>query len=83
MCQPLALRSAEPVPRGWFGAPIGMIDANLDGLFAVGIRSAVTDNTRAWLYAGAGIVADSDPQAEWEETGLKFTPMLKAFGGMG
>jgi menaquinone-specific isochorismate synthase len=33
---------------------------------------------RAWLYAGAGIVADSDPQKEWEETALKFSPMRQA-----
>lgn len=70
----------EPVPRGWYAAPVGWIDRNLDGQFAVAIRSAVAQEKRVWLYAGAGIVKDSDPQKEWDETGLKFTPMLDALG---
>ncbi|MCP4428601.1 MAG: isochorismate synthase, partial [Chloroflexi bacterium] len=73
-----AIRDAEPVPRGWYGAPVGWIDVNLDGAFVVAIRSAVAQDKRAWLYAGAGIVADSEPQKEWDETGLKFRPMLEA-----
>lgn len=68
----------EPVPRGWFAAPIGWIDGALNGQFAVAIRSAVTQHDRAWLYAGAGIVAQSDPRQEWDETALKFRPMLGA-----
>lgn len=74
------IREAEPVPRGWYAAPIGWIDHNLDGEFGVAIRSAVVQDGRAWLYAGAGIVADSVPQTEWEETGLKFRPMMQALG---
>jgi len=74
------IREAEPVPRGWYGGPVGWIDVNLDGAFAVAIRSAVAQEKRAWLYAGAGIVADSMPEKEWEETGLKFRPMLEALG---
>jgi menaquinone-specific isochorismate synthase len=74
------LREAEPVPRGWYAAPIGWLDANGDGVFAVAIRSAVTQHGRAWLYAGAGIVGDSDPEREWAETALKFRPMLGALG---
>ncbi len=74
------IREAEPVPRGWYGAPVGWIDVNLDGAFAVAIRSAVAQERRAWLYAGAGIVADSQAEKEWEETGLKFRPMLEALG---
>lgn len=68
----------EPVPRGWFAAPIGWIDGALNGQFAVAIRSAVTQHDRAWLYAGAGIVAQSDPRQEWDETALKFRPMMGA-----
>jgi menaquinone-specific isochorismate synthase len=71
---------AEPVPRGWYAAPVGWIDYKLDGAFAVAIRSAVAQERRAWLYAGAGIVADSVPEKEWAETGLKFRPMLDALG---
>ena len=81
--RPLAMefiREAEPVPRGWYAAPVGWIDSHLDGAFAVAIRSASIQSRRAWLYAGAGIVADSDPQKEWEETALKFGPMQSALG---
>lgn len=74
------ISQAEPVPRGWYGAPVGWLDHNLDGAFSVAIRSAITQDRRVWLYSGAGIVADSDPQAEWEETALKFKPMLNALG---
>lgn len=74
------IRDAEPVPRGWYAAPIGWIDHNMDGMFAVAIRSAVVQGERAWLYAGAGIVAESTPQREWDETALKFKPMLNALG---
>lgn len=74
------LQRAEPVPRGWYAAPIGWLDAHHDGVFAVAIRSAVTQYSRAWLYAGAGIVGDSEPGREWAETALKFRPMLGALG---
>ncbi len=72
------LSQLEPVPRGWYAAPIGWIDGRGDGVFAVAIRSAVTQHNRAWLYAGAGIVGDSQPAHEWAETALKFRPMLGA-----
>lgn len=74
------LRRNEPVPRGWYAAPIGWLDAQGNGLFVVAIRSAVIQHNRAWLYAGAGIVGDSQPEHEWAETALKFRPMLGAFG---
>ena len=74
------IRRAEPVPRGWYAAPVGWVDANMDGQFAVGIRSAVAQERRVWLYAGAGIVAESEPQKEWSETSLKFQPMFAALG---
>jgi menaquinone-specific isochorismate synthase len=72
------IREAEPVPRGWYAAPIGCVDHRLDGVFSVAIRSAVSQEQRVWLYAGAGIVSDSLPHNEWEETALKFKPMLNA-----
>ncbi len=74
------LRRAEPAPRGWYAAPIGWLDSRGDGVFAVAIRSAVSQHERAWLYAGAGIVADSAAEREWAETELKFRPMLGALG---
>ncbi len=70
----------EPAPRGWYAAPIGWIDPSLDGEFGVAIRAAVAQDRRAWLYAGGGIVSDSIPEKEWNETALKFKPMLNALG---
>lgn len=72
--------ASEPVPRGWFGGPVGWLDAALDGEFGVAIRSAVAQDRRVWAYAGAGIVAESEPRKEWDETALKFRPMLEALG---
>jgi menaquinone-specific isochorismate synthase len=74
------IQQMEPVPRGWYAAPIGWIDQNMNGQFGVGIRSALAQDRRVWMYAGAGIVAASDPQKEWDETALKFRPMLDALG---
>lgn len=74
------IRQAEPVPRGWYAAPIGWLDHKLEGMFSVAIRSAVSQGRRVWLYAGAGIVARSQPRQEWDETALKFKPMLDALG---
>ena len=74
------ISAAEAVPRGWYAAPVGWIDHTLDGAFGVAIRSAIAQRQRAWLYAGAGIVADSEPQKEWEETGWKFRPIQEALG---
>jgi menaquinone-specific isochorismate synthase len=77
------IREAEPMTRGWYAAPVGWLNANLDGEFAVAIRSAVVQRERAWLYAGCGIVAGSDPQKEWDETALKFKPMMRALTAEG
>lgn len=70
----------EVLPRGWYASPIGYLDETLDGAFAVGIRSAVLQDKRAWLYSGAGIVSGSQPEKEWKETALKFKPMMRALG---
>jgi menaquinone-specific isochorismate synthase len=74
------IRHAESVPRGWYAGPVGWVNSNMDGEFAVAIRSAVAQERRVWLYSGAGIVADSQPQKEWAETALKFQPMFSALG---
>jgi len=71
-----AIRDVESFDRGWYAAPVGWFDADGDGTFAVGIRSAVAADREATLFAGNGIVADSDPDAEWEEVLLKYRPML-------
>ncbi|MES9682105.1 isochorismate synthase [Gottfriedia acidiceleris] len=76
------IRELEPVDRGWYGAPIGWIDLNGNGDFAVGIRSALIKEDKAKLYAGCGVVQDSKPEEEFFETGIKFLPMLNALGGL-
>lgn len=75
------IRQYEPMNRGLYAAPIGWLDADGNGEFAVAIRSAALVQDKAYLYAGGGIVADSKPQSEYEETLVKFRPMLRALGG--
>lgn len=68
----------EETGRGWYAAPVGWVSAHGDGLFSVAIRSAVSKGSRARLYAGAGIVADSEADKEWDETAVKFKPLMDA-----
>lgn len=75
------IRSEENMDRGYYAAPIGWTDTEGDGEFAVAIRSALLDGNRAYLYAGGGIVADSNPDQEYEETWVKFRPVMRALGG--
>jgi menaquinone-specific isochorismate synthase len=70
------IRETEPFDRGWYAAPIGWFDAAGDGEFVVGIRSAVAGGRDAMLYAGNGIVGDSEPEEEWAELDPKFRPIL-------
>jgi menaquinone-specific isochorismate synthase len=72
------IRELEPSPRGWYAGPVGWVNARGDGDFAVGIRSVSLRDRRARFYAGAGIVAGSDPDSEWNETELKMRPILDA-----
>ncbi|TYR82043.1 isochorismate synthase [Priestia megaterium] len=76
------IRHLEPFNRGWYAAPIGWIDINGNGEFIVGIRSGVIEENKAMLFAGCGIVADSTSESEYEETNIKFNPMLSALGGI-
>lgn len=72
------IRTHEPVGRGLYGAPIGWVSLAEDaGEFAVGIRSAVISGKHALLYAGCGIVADSNAEEERQETKMKFQPMKR------
>ena len=70
----------EEIDRGWYAAPFGWTDLDGSGEFVVAIRSALLSGRIASLFAGSGIVADSVPQAEYEETCLKLRPMLSALG---
>lgn len=72
------IRRIEPFKRGWFASPVGWMNSCDEGEFTVAIRSGLISETEATLFAGCGIVADSDPDIEWQETNLKFIPMLSA-----
>lgn len=75
----LALREElELLDRGRYAGPVGWVDAAGNGTFAVGVRSAEIDGRRARVFAGNGVVADSDPAAELAETRAKFQAMLSA-----
>lgn len=75
------IRELEPQDRGWYASPIGWIDQKGNGEFAVAIRSGVIEGNHATLFAGCGIVGDSNPVSEYEETKIKFKPMLSGIGG--
>ncbi|HTG48520.1 MAG TPA: isochorismate synthase, partial [Actinomycetota bacterium] len=73
-----AIRELEPFDRGTYAGPVGWVDATGDGAWAIALRCAVLDGQRATLYAGAGIVAGSVPEAELDETARKFRAFLDA-----
>jgi isochorismate synthase len=74
------IEAVEGFPRGMFTGLVGWCDASGDGEWAVSIRCAEIGADQATLYAGAGIVAGSDPQAELAETRAKMATMLQAMG---
>jgi isochorismate synthase len=74
------LEAHESESRGWYASPVGWVDAAGDGEFAVALRSALIFDDVAHLYAGAGIVRDSNPTLEFEETQLKLASMMRALG---
>jgi isochorismate synthase len=73
-----AIADLEPFDRGRYAGPVGWVDAEGDGEWAIALRCAELRGERAVLYAGAGIVADSDPARELDETGRKFRAFLDA-----
>ena len=66
----------EGLDRGWYAGPVGWMDGSGDGVFCVALRSALLEGRKAWLYAGVGVVADSDPEAELAETEIKLDALL-------
>jgi menaquinone-specific isochorismate synthase len=70
----------EGMDRGRYAGPVGWIDASGDGEFGIALRSAALDGNRVRLFAGAGVVADSDPEAELAETAARFVPVRDALG---
>lgn len=72
------IKTQENFDRSLYAAPLGWIDINGNCEFIVGIRSALIQGNKARLYAGAGIVAGSNPQQELTEIKLKFQALLQA-----
>jgi isochorismate synthase len=71
---------SEPVARGWYAGPVGLVEAGGDGVLAVALRGALVHGGRARVWAGAGIVAGSTPEGEYHETDLKARSALAALG---
>jgi isochorismate synthase len=71
------IREHEKMDRGWYAAPIGWLQRD-HGEFAVALRSALIQGAAASLFAGCGVVADSDPDQEYAESLLKLRPMQAA-----
>ncbi len=72
------IAAAEPFDRGAYAGPVGWVDASGDGEWSIALRCALLDGDRATLFAGAGIVAGSEPAAELDETERKFSAFLDA-----
>jgi menaquinone-specific isochorismate synthase len=72
------ITSNEQVPRGWYASPVGWFNGEGDGAFHVALRSGVLRGKDAFLYAGSGVVAKSDANAELSETELKLASLLDA-----
>ena len=76
-----AIRRLEAAPRGRYAGPVGWVDSRGDGEFAIALRCAQLDGRQARVWAGAGIVAESDPVAEVAETTVKLEAALGALLG--
>jgi menaquinone-specific isochorismate synthase len=70
----------EGMDRGRYAGPVGWVDAAGDGELGIALRCAEVNGQRARLFAGAGIVAASLPEAELEETRIKLLAMQAALG---
>jgi isochorismate synthase len=70
----------EPHDRGWYAGPLGWVDGHGEGEFVVGLRSGLICGEQATLFAGCGIVADSDPAREWRESSTKLLALGSALG---
>jgi len=70
----------EGFDRGWYAGPIGWLGADGDGELMVALRCGLIRGSQVTLFAGCGIVADSDPGREWEESRLKLRTMTAAIG---
>ena len=71
----------EGMDRGRYAGPVGWMDADGDGEWGIALRSAEVTGRTVRLFAGCGIVADSDPEAELAEAQAKFVPVRDAVSG--
>jgi menaquinone-specific isochorismate synthase len=74
------IRMNEPFQRGRYAGPTGWFDLHGDGELVVALRSGLVRNREIRLFAGAGLVNGSEPNAEWRETEIKFRSLLDALG---
>jgi salicylate biosynthesis isochorismate synthase len=70
----------EGFERGWYAGPIGWLSPDGDGELMVALRCGLVRGDGASLFAGCGIVADSDPEREWEESTIKMRTLAAALG---
>lgn len=75
------IREQENLDRGWYAGPLGWVDLQGNGEFVVALRSALLEQQRATLFAGCGIVLDSDALAEYAESCLKLQVVLRSLAG--
>lgn len=71
----------EGMPRDRYAGPVGWMDASGDGEWGIGLRSAQMSGSSVRLFAGCGVVADSDPDSELAESEAKLVPVTGALGG--
>ena len=71
----------EGLDRGWYAGAVGWTDANEDGELCVALRCALLRGREARLYAGVGVVRESDPAAELAETEVKLGALLPVLAG--
>lgn len=74
------IAALEEGPRGWLAGAVGWVDSHGDGEFALTLRSGVLEGENLRLFAGAGIVAGSEPASEIRETGAKLRTMTEVIG---
>ncbi|MCW2622410.1 MAG: trpE [Frankiales bacterium] len=77
------IESLEPTRRALYGGCVGYVDAAGDLDTAIAIRTAVLHQGTAYVQAGAGLVADSDPRTEWQECANKAAAVLRAVAAAG
>ena len=76
------LRELEGFDRGRYAGPVGWVDADGEGEWGIALRCGLLEGNAARLFAGCGIVAESDPDAEVAEAQSKFVPMRDALEGV-